>query len=255
MVLLHDVCWPYARRDLYYDPATIPEEFRHKYAQKGLIPGRKDALDYGLNSGMHNAIHEGGPKNGVLTAVEDFMIETDEPMHFHSVPAFHGYGILVSEQRLAICPDLHISFSELLPPENLRCLIASLEDNRAKASADLAQKSQALGKASEQAKQKSFLDRENTQLKQVITLRDGALAEAKTAISELSKEKSSLERSNAELNQTIAQRDPPLTKKDAGITEKDRAIRHYRDELYTVYTSRSWRVTAPMRKVGTFVRA
>jgi regulator of replication initiation timing len=204
---------------------------------------------------MYNAIHEGGPKNGVLTAVEDFMMETDEPMHFHSVPAFHGYGILVSEQRLAICPGLRISFSDLLPPQNLRCLIASLEQSRVKATAaDLAQKSQALVKASEQAKQKSFLDRENTQLKQVITLRDRALAETKTAISELSKEKSSLERSNAKLNQTVAQRDIALTKKDAAIAEKDRAIRRYRDELYSVYTSRSWRVTAPMRKIGTFVR-
>ncbi len=33
-IFLHDVDWPYARRDLYYQPATIPPEFRHPFAQK-----------------------------------------------------------------------------------------------------------------------------------------------------------------------------------------------------------------------------
>ena len=29
LVLLNDTGWPYARRDLYYNPDTIPSEFRH----------------------------------------------------------------------------------------------------------------------------------------------------------------------------------------------------------------------------------
>ena len=33
---LHDVGWPYGRRDLYYAPERIPEEFRQPWAQKGL---------------------------------------------------------------------------------------------------------------------------------------------------------------------------------------------------------------------------
>ena len=40
VMILHDVAWPYGRRDLYYDPATIPEEFRQPYAQKGIAMGR-----------------------------------------------------------------------------------------------------------------------------------------------------------------------------------------------------------------------
>jgi len=37
-------------------------------------------------------------------------------------------------------------------------------------------------------------------------------------------------------------------------THHDRVIARYREELYSVYTSRSWRYTAPLRKIGTLVR-
>src|SRR2546430_4006107 len=36
LLIMHDVCWPYGRRDLYYAPERIPEEFRKKYAQRGM---------------------------------------------------------------------------------------------------------------------------------------------------------------------------------------------------------------------------
>ena len=42
LVLLHDVSWPYARRDLYYNPETIPTEFRNEYDRKGIIPGNTE---------------------------------------------------------------------------------------------------------------------------------------------------------------------------------------------------------------------
>ena len=35
VLILHDVLWPYGRRDLYYAPDQIPEEFRQPYAQAG----------------------------------------------------------------------------------------------------------------------------------------------------------------------------------------------------------------------------
>jgi hypothetical protein len=34
-VFLHDVGWPYGRRDLYHTPESIPKEFRHPYAKSG----------------------------------------------------------------------------------------------------------------------------------------------------------------------------------------------------------------------------
>ncbi len=42
-ILLHDVGWPYGRRDLYYDPSAIPEAHRQPHARGGLVPGRRGA--------------------------------------------------------------------------------------------------------------------------------------------------------------------------------------------------------------------
>src|SRR3990172_3274569 len=38
LVMLHDIGWPYGRRDMYYDPETIPEEYRQPYLRKGMRP-------------------------------------------------------------------------------------------------------------------------------------------------------------------------------------------------------------------------
>ena len=68
-MVLHDVLWPYGRRDLYYAPEQIPEEFRQPYAEQGMRPGTKKLLERGgLNPTMYNALEEGGPRNGVMTA-------------------------------------------------------------------------------------------------------------------------------------------------------------------------------------------
>ena len=73
-IYLHDVSWPYARRDMYYAPERIPAEFRHPYALKGMIEGQSELSESnGLNSGSNNAVFEGGSRNGVLTAIKDFM--------------------------------------------------------------------------------------------------------------------------------------------------------------------------------------
>ena len=41
VLILHDVLWPYGRRDLYYAPERIPAEFRQPYARAGMNPGAK----------------------------------------------------------------------------------------------------------------------------------------------------------------------------------------------------------------------
>ena len=62
MLVLHDVLWPYGRRDLYYAPERIPAEFRQPYAQAGINPGMKRLHPRkGLNPTMCNAEEEGGP--------------------------------------------------------------------------------------------------------------------------------------------------------------------------------------------------
>src|SRR5277367_4370151 len=75
LLLCHDVCWPHGRRDSYYAPEQIPPEHRQPIADGGFVfPG-----DEGLHAGglpyPHPAMREGGERNGVLTAVEDFVAE------------------------------------------------------------------------------------------------------------------------------------------------------------------------------------
>jgi SAM-dependent methyltransferase len=73
-IYLHDVSWPYSRRDMYHAPERIPVEFRHPYARKGIIKKQSELSESnGLNSELNNAVYEGGSRNGVLAAIEDFM--------------------------------------------------------------------------------------------------------------------------------------------------------------------------------------
>lgn len=99
LVLLHDIGWPYGRRDLYYDPQSIPSEYRKPYKLKGMSPGRETLQDDGgLNSHLYNAAYENGPRNGVLTAVEDFMEESSACYELVQIPANFGLGILLPKE-------------------------------------------------------------------------------------------------------------------------------------------------------------
>jgi cephalosporin hydroxylase len=105
--LCHDVCWPYGRRDLYYDPANIPDEHRHPCRTEGIVPGQSElAGDKGLNARLHNAEHEGGPRNGVLTAIEDVVAESDGSLQLTVLPVIYGLGIVVPASRVERHPGL-----------------------------------------------------------------------------------------------------------------------------------------------------
>lgn len=95
ITLLHDVGWPYGRRDLYYDPQTIPDAQRHPYAEQGIVPGRKRLGPEGFNAHLANAQHEGTPRNGVRTAAEDFVAER-EGIELHTMAGINGLGIVLS---------------------------------------------------------------------------------------------------------------------------------------------------------------
>ncbi len=100
-IFLHDVCWPYGRRDMYYVPESIPETFRHPYAKKGMREGKSELLETGGdNAALYNACHEGGVKNGVLTAVEDFLHQYGKDYLFYYLKEEYGLGILVRKKNL-----------------------------------------------------------------------------------------------------------------------------------------------------------
>ncbi len=96
LVMLHDAGWPYGRRDLYYAPDTIPEEHRKPHEKKGMLPGVPSLVEEGgLNQHLHNAVLENEPRGGVLTAIEDFLEETDHRLDLTRLPGIHGLAILV----------------------------------------------------------------------------------------------------------------------------------------------------------------
>ncbi|MCL4286504.1 MAG: class I SAM-dependent methyltransferase [Thermoleophilia bacterium] len=92
LLLFHDVCWPHARRDAYYAPDRIPEEYRSTIASGvGIAPG-EPGLTYGGLPYVHVQEREGGERNGVLTAIEDFL-EERPGLEFALLPMFFGFGV------------------------------------------------------------------------------------------------------------------------------------------------------------------
>lgn len=132
LVFMHDIAWPWARRDLYYAPDQIPAEFRHPYNYDGgVVPGSPVLVPNRGFRGMGQyaaAIREGGPRNGVLTAIEDFLEEAraeGRGIAFAEIPAVFGLGILF---------DTDAPWSEaltgLVVPFHENKLLRTLEANR-----------------------------------------------------------------------------------------------------------------------------
>jgi hypothetical protein len=132
LAILHDVSWPCARRDMYYAPDRIPAAHRHPYSYTAGVT--LDDAGCLINRGMRGmgqfawALEAGGPKNGVLTAVEDFVAEADSaerPLVFAHIPAVFGLGV-VFDASAEWADDV----AGILLPYHQNELIARLEENR-----------------------------------------------------------------------------------------------------------------------------
>ena len=131
LVVLHDIGWPYARRDLYYAPDRIPEAYRHSYARKGMRPGSAALLERGgLNAQLCNALQENTPRNGVLTAVEDFLRESDQAFRFLKLPGYAGLGILCPAQLEEQSVDLAEFLKTWDLPPAVQQFYEQLDQNR-----------------------------------------------------------------------------------------------------------------------------
>lgn len=97
LIYMHDVSWPCGRRDMYYDPNTIPAEFVLPNSNQLGITFEPLATPSGALKGPYWALQEGGPRNGVLTAVEDFLQATPNNYYWFHLPMLLGLGILVNE--------------------------------------------------------------------------------------------------------------------------------------------------------------
>ena len=98
MIFFHDAAWPYGRRDMYYQPDTILSEYRHEFARKGIVRGQSELSgSAGFNAHFCNAVREGGPENGVLTAIEDFIAK--DPSRYRLCVVWHEFGLAILQMR------------------------------------------------------------------------------------------------------------------------------------------------------------
>ncbi len=211
LVFFHDISWPYGRRDLYYAPEKLPAEHVQPYAQKGLMPEVSSLVDTGgINPWHFNALQEGGPRNGVLTAVEDFLAHSKIGT-LYTIPILFGLGILIPK-KLQSNAALMAEINHWQSAEGLRTLLEFLERERVNetccAHGDLAR-----------------LENERlneTRLAQAEVARWGAICQKlETRVKELS---DCLEIERAELNRL-------------------------QSSLQDILTSRSWRLTGILRGI------
>jgi len=120
LTILHDVDWPYGRRDGYYAPERIPDEYRHPATTAGLDPWTSELVEGGIAEGVSKAREEGTPRNGVRTAVEDFIADTDARVRFADVAGWFGAGIVVGEELLEQRPAVREVLEQFDSPEWLR---------------------------------------------------------------------------------------------------------------------------------------
>ena len=134
VLILHDVGWPYGRRDLYYAPETIPAEHRQPHRKAGMRVGNPGlARAGGMSAGHWNAEREGGPRNGVMTALEDFLAEHDEPTRTVVLPPYFGLAIVAAESRLGRQPALTAVLDHLESAEGRLALLELGEELRVRA--------------------------------------------------------------------------------------------------------------------------
>ena len=126
LLLFHDVSWPHARRDDYHQAGAIPAAARHPVAGSGggIFPGEPGLRPGGGLPYPNSAALEGGPRNGVRTAVEDFAAGRQD-VRFVAVPVFFGFGAAWSTQ--APWSD---AVAAVLDPWDRHPLLERLEANR-----------------------------------------------------------------------------------------------------------------------------
>ncbi len=124
LVILHDLGFPWARRDLYYNPTDIPKEYLHAHTYDYGVNVNDELV---LNGGFHGAGHfalsldTGHEKMGVLTAVEDFL-KDNKHLIYQSIPLIFGIGFIASSET-------HNLIKNIISPYQIE-LMAEIEKNR-----------------------------------------------------------------------------------------------------------------------------
>lgn len=101
LIFLRATGWPYARRDMYYDPDDLPGHAVHGYRFIGMTHWSPELVPGMINQPFANAEREGGQRNGVLTAAEDFVREAPLALRLITLPIHNGLSIIYPERSTA----------------------------------------------------------------------------------------------------------------------------------------------------------
>jgi len=101
VIVVHNVHWPFGRRDGYHEQHAPGPDLRRPATEAGLEPGRSRPSEAGLPLAPFVALEEGGAHNGVLTAIDDFVIEDRGEWEFIDLPGFGGTAVLADRAQLA----------------------------------------------------------------------------------------------------------------------------------------------------------
>ena len=274
IIILHDIGWPYGRRDLYYDPNTIPPEYVLPYDTLGIIPNEKElSKDKGMNHGFNNALFEGGEKNGVLTAVEDYINQSSLKFSFYSIPSYHGLGILFLENKsLQKIVDEIINYPSIIEDlENhyLKIITSDIQDEKNRLIHKINSENQEINNLikektslqqinNEQEKQIKTINDENQTLKQKNTEKDKQI---KTINDEKTKQKNDLMTTNNALKSEIELKNKELSdlfcinnKQKRELLDLQNTIKHQQEiidsknkKIEEYEFSRSWKMTKILR--------
>lgn len=127
LAIMHDVGWPAGRRDMYYAPERLPADALHAHSyDKGAVPGCSELVTGGFRGAGSFALaeHEGGERNGVLTAVEDALARRED-LRLVTLPAVFGVGFAWSTHA-----PYATALQARLGPLHEDPLLAALERNR-----------------------------------------------------------------------------------------------------------------------------
>jgi Methyltransferase domain len=216
LVMLHDIGWPYGRRDLYYDPETIPEEYRKPYRESGLRPGSAELVeDGGLNRNFANAVSENDPRNGVLTAVEDFLEETEQTIELMQLPGLHGLGILAPSHLKERNAELVEFLGVLDLPPTVARYIELIEEARLE---------EEIGRREH-----------NARFTKLETMLESEKAQLESEKAQLESEKKALQTQNEELEQRARQ----LTNRNQELIQ----------QLQNIHNSRGWQLLNMLNRI------
>ena len=94
LVFICNNIFPHKRRDSYKNPTNIPDKFRKKCTKEF------NYADIPISDGFFHAVEENTPKNGVLTAIEDFLSE-NKSIQLMDINFINGISILYLDNSIS----------------------------------------------------------------------------------------------------------------------------------------------------------